>query len=91
MVTKIKKRADFPTLYNLLISKSIADKLDLKSNDPFIELISVKKNKSFVAQETKIFKEEKKIHSSAPVEKVKIDNISKKNKIEAPPKLHILL
>ena len=60
MVTKIKKRAEFPTLYNLLISKSIADKLDLKSNDPFIELISVKKNKSFVAQETKIFKEEKK-------------------------------
>ena len=82
MVTKIKKRAEFPTLYNLLISKSIADKLDLKSNDPFIELISVKKNKSFVAQETKIFKEEKKIHSSAPVEKVKIDNISKKNKIK---------
>ena len=30
MVTKIKKRADFPTLYNLLISQSIADKLDLK-------------------------------------------------------------
>ena len=50
MVTKIKKRAEFPTLYNLLISKSIADKLDLKSNDPFIELISVKKNKSFVSQ-----------------------------------------
>ena len=87
MVTKIKKRAEFPTLYNLLISKSIADKLDLKSNDPFIELISVKKNKSFVAQETKIFKEEKKIHSSAPVEKVKIDNISKKNKIEARSKI----
>ena len=87
IVTKIKKRAEFPTLYNLLISQSIADKLDLKSDDPFIELISIKKNKSFVAQETKIFKEEKKIYSSAPVEKVKIDNISKKNEIKVSSKV----
>ena len=87
MVIKIKKRADFPTLYNLLISKAVADKLNIKNNDPFVELISIKKNKSFVAQEAKIFKEEKKIHSSAPVEKVKIDNISKKNEIEVPSKI----
>ena len=60
MVIKIKKRADFPTLYNLLISQAVADKLDIRNNDPFVELISVKKNKSFVAQEAKIFKEEKK-------------------------------
>ena len=87
IVIKIKKRADFPTLYNLLISKAVADKLNIKNNDPFVELISIKKNKSFVAQEAQIFKEEKKIHSSAPVEKVKIDNISKKNEIEVPPKI----
>ena len=87
MVIKITKRADFPTLYNLLISQAVADKLDIRNNDPFVELISVKKNKSFVAQEAKIFKEEKKIHSSAPVEKVKIDNISKKNEIEVSSKI----
>ena len=86
IVTKIKKRANFPSLYNLLISQAVADKLNIKNNDPFVELISIKKNKSFVAQEAKIFKEEKKIHSSAPVEKVKIDNISKKNKIDVPSK-----
>ncbi len=81
VVTKIKKRADFPKLYNLLISQAVANKLNIKDKDPFVEMVSVKKNKSFVAQEAKIFKEEKKIHSSAPVEKVKIDNISKKNEI----------
>ena len=87
IVTKIKKRADFPTLYNLLISQPIADKLNINNNDPFVELITIKKNKSFVAQEAKIFTEEKKIHSSAPVEKVKIDNISKKNQIEVLSKI----
>ena len=40
-------------------------------------LLEIKKNKSFVAKKTKIFKEEEKIHSNAPVETVKIDNISK--------------
>ena len=39
IVTKIKKRAEFPTLYNLLISQSIADKLNLKTNDPFLTLL----------------------------------------------------
>ena len=87
IVTKIKKKADFPTLYNILITKPVAEKLMIKTNDPFVELISVKKNKSFVAQEAKIFTEEKKIHSSAPVEKVKIDNISKKNNIEVTSKI----
>ena len=54
-----QKKVDFPTLYNLLISKAVADKLNIKNNDPFVELISIKKNKSFVAQEAQIFKEEK--------------------------------
>ena len=44
---------------------------------PHVEILEIKKNKSFIAKETKIFKEEEKIHSSAPVELVKIDNISK--------------
>ena len=40
--------------------------------------MEVKKNKSFVAKKTKIFKEEEKIHNNAPVESVTINNISKK-------------
>jgi hypothetical protein len=45
-------------------------------------LIEVKKNKSFVAQKTKIYKEEKKIYSNAPVTSVKIDNISKNQSLK---------
>ena len=44
--------------------------------------LEVKKNKSFVAQKTKIFKEEEKIHNNAPVETVVINNISKKQKVK---------
>ena len=43
----------------------------------------MKKNKSFVAKKAKMFNEEKKISSNAPVTSVQISNISKnKNKIK---------
>ena len=40
----------------------------------------IKKNKSFVAKKAKMFNEEKKIPSNAPVTSVKISNISKNKK-----------
>ena len=45
---------------------------------PLIEILEIKKNKSFIAEKAKIYQEEKKISSKAPVTSVKIANISKK-------------
>ena len=44
---------------------------------PILEIIEIKKNKSFVAKKAKITNEEKKMSSKAPVASVKISNISK--------------
>ena len=68
---------EFPEFYKVMITKPVANILNLEPNLPLIEVIEIKKNKLFIASKTKIFKEEKKIHSNAPVENVKIDNISK--------------
>ena len=85
IVLKNNKRFQYPDFYKILITKPVADKLNLKMELPLVEVIEVKKNKSFVVEKTKIYKEEEKIHSNAPVETVKIDNISqnkkKKNKV----------
>ena len=59
---------------------------------PLIEILELKKNKSFVAKKAKIFNEEKKISTNAPVTSVKISNISKnkkKNKNKAGNKIYI--
>ena len=77
IILKINKRFDYPEFYKLIITEPVADELNLQKDLPLIEVIEVKKNKSFVAKKTKIFKEEEKIHNNAPVETVKIDNISK--------------
>ena len=77
IILKNKSNIKYPEFYKILITEAVAQKLKLDNEMPLVELLEVKKNKSFVAGEAKIFNEEKKIHSNAPVEKVKIDNISK--------------
>ena len=80
IVLKNSKRIKYPEFYKILITKPVAEKLNLKKEAPLVEIIEVKKNKSFVAKKSKVFKEEEKAHSSAPVENVKIDTISKNKK-----------
>ena len=50
-----------------MITKPVAEKLNLDPNLPLLEIIEVKKNKSFVAEKAKIYNEEKKIPSKAPI------------------------
>ena len=76
------KRIRYPDFYKILISKPVAEKLKLKSDLPIIEIIEIKKNKSFVAKKAKIFNEEKKIPSKAPIDSVQISNISKNQSIK---------
>ena len=74
------KKLKYPDFYKIVISEKVAEKLNINSELPLIEIFEIKKNKSFVAEKAKIFNEEKKISSNAPVTQVKISNISK-NKI----------
>ncbi len=81
IVLKNDKKFQYPEFYKIIITEPVADKLNLQRNLPLVEILELKKNKSFIAKKTKIFKEEEKIHNNAPVETVKIDNISKKKKV----------
>ena len=77
IILKNNKRFKYPEFYKILITEPVARKINLQLDSPMVEVIEVKKNKSFVAEKTKIYKEEEKIHNNAPVESVKINNISK--------------
>ena len=74
------KRIQYPDFYKILITKAVANELQINPDVPIIEIIEIKKNKSFIAEKAKIFNEEKKVTSKAPVGSVKISNISK-NKV----------
>jgi len=74
------KRIEYPDFYKILITKPVSEKLEISDTLPLVELTELRKNESFVAKKAKIYNEEKKISSNAPVASVKISNISKNKK-----------
>ena len=80
IIKNFKKSAGYPDLYQILITKAVAEKLKLNFEIPYVEIIEIKKNKSFIAEKAKIYNEEKKISGNAPVTSVEISNISKAKK-----------
>ena len=81
LVVNNSKRIKYPDFYKIVITQVVADKLNIDEDLPLIEILELKKNKSFIAKKAKIFTEEKTISSNAPVTSVQISNISK-NKIK---------
>ena len=76
--TKIYKKAHYPKIFNVVITKKIASILGLDVNNPYVEIIEIKKNKIFVAKKTNTFDEEKKVAEKAPVDEIKMNDLSKK-------------
>ena len=51
----------FSDFYNSVISKRIAEDLDLDFNEPLLDIILVSRNSAFIAKKSKTFEEEKKL------------------------------
>ena len=62
-----------------MISKRISEDLEIDVNDPYIELILIVDNSSFVAKKTKTFEEEKSVAEKAPIDGITINDLNKKN------------
>ena len=78
---KVTKKIDYPSFFNILITKKVSDDLNLNKDLPYVEITEIIKNKSFIAKKAVTFSEEQNVFNKAPVTKVKIDNISlEKNK-----------
>ena len=75
--TKIYKMAKYPKIFNIVISKKIASILELDVNNPYVEVIEIKKNKIFIAKKAVTFDEEKKVAENAPVDEITIDDLFK--------------
>ena len=76
----ISNNVKFSDFYNSVITKRIAEELSLDPNEPYIDLILISKNSTFVAKKAKTFDEEKKVAEKAPVDGITIDNLGKEKK-----------
>ena len=77
IVIKNSYKLDYPEFYKILITKNVSKKIGLDENLPYVEIEELKKNKSFIAKKAETHDEESQLQVKAPVEKVKISNISK--------------
>ena len=76
---KIRKKANYPKIFNIVINDKVADYLELDVNNPYLEVMEMKKNKKFIAKESNTFEEEKNVADKAPVSEVEMDNLSEDN------------
>ncbi len=74
--TKVSNNASFPKIFSVVISKKIATILEIDISNPFVEILEVKRNKTFVAKKSNTFDEEKNVAEKAPVSKVKVKVLS---------------
>ena len=74
--TKIYRKSSYPKIFNSVISKKIATILELDLNNPYVEIIETKKNKTFIAKKSNIFEEEKNVVEKVPVNEIKMDDLT---------------
>jgi len=74
---KISKKANYPKIFNIVLSRSVAFALELDMENPYVEVFETKKNKTFVAKESNTFEEEKNVSKKVPVNEVKMDDLTK--------------
>ena len=68
-------KANFSDFYNCVVTARIADDLSLDPKEPYIDLVLISQNSTFVAKKAKTFNEEKNVAEKAPVDGIKIDNL----------------
>ena len=73
---KVRKASKYPSIYNIVITKKMADDLDLDINNPYVEIFKIKKNLKFIAKKASIFEEEKNVADKAPITSININNLS---------------
>ena len=75
----ISNKVSFSDFYNSVITSRIADELSLNLNEPYIDLVLISQNSTFIAKKAKTYNEEKKVAEKAPVDGIQIDNLGEVN------------
>jgi len=78
----ISNKVSFSDFYNSVITSRIADELSLNLNEPYIDLVLISQNSTFIAKKAKTYNEEKKVAEKAPVDGIQIDNLGDVNQLK---------
>ena len=75
IIGKVGKNSKYPSFNNVVLSKRIAEELDIDINEPYVEVLEILENSIFVAAKAKTYEEEKSIGVKAPVNSISINDL----------------
>jgi len=90
LIAEVKSnKIKFSNFYNAVLSDRIAQTLELDENEPYINIVLISKDTTFIAKKAKTFEEESVVAEKAPVDGIQINDLNeskskkkiKKNKI----------
>tara|TARA_B100000674_G_scaffold267814_1_gene221072 strand:- start:58 stop:807 length:750 start_codon:yes stop_codon:yes gene_type:complete len=81
LIAEVKSnKVQFSNFYNSILSTRIVEILELDIKEPFVEIILVSKNSTFIAKKAKTFDEERTVAQKAPVDGIQINDLNFKEK-----------
>ena len=79
LIARVGKNSSYPLFNNSVLSKRIANELDLDLNEPYIEILEIIENSIFIAKKAKTYEEEKNVAKKAPVKSISINDLNNIN------------
>ena len=79
LIARVGKNSSYPLFNNSVLSKRIANELDLDPNEPYIEILEIIENSIFIAKKAKTYEEEKNVAKKAPVKSISINDLNNIN------------
>ena len=80
IVCTVINNKNYPAFYNSVITSRILKEIELDESEPYLQIKLLNLSNSFIAKKAKTFKAEKKVATSAPVDEITINDLSKINK-----------
>ena len=76
MIARVNSnRVNFSNFYNSVITHRIVKILELDTSEPYVEIVLISKNSTFIAKKAKTFEEEKEVANKVPIDGIKISNL----------------
>ena len=83
LIAQVKSnKVKFSKFYNSVLTKRIAEILELNLKEPYVEILLTSKESTYIAKKAKTFEEESTVADKAPIDGVQINdlNLKKENK-----------
>ena len=77
LIAKVGKDSNYPLFNNSVLSKRIADELNLDNDEPYVEIKQISESSMFIAKKAKMYEEERNVATTAPVKDISINDLNK--------------